>query len=91
MVYLVFWTLAMLGQVSHWIAGSVSREIFIGYLTYMRGHRYNTLSALIALNVAVIAMLAGGIVEITIQNCAMAFMAGYTCDSILNKFPKQGV
>jgi len=87
-IFFIFLACAMVGQVAHWISGAASRDILVSYFDYMRSHPYNTFSALVALNVAVVGMIAGGLVELTTQNAAMAIMAGYTCDSLFNRFPK---
>jgi hypothetical protein len=86
--FLIFLLAAMVGQVMHWIVGASDRNLIITYGRYMASHKWHTFSAMCSIFASIVGMYATGSVDLTMQNAAMAFMVGYTLDSLINKFPR---
>jgi hypothetical protein len=83
---LIFFILAGLaGMVAHWFKKWATGEFDCNLYEYIMVHKRHTAGAVLTTVGSIIGLVATGNVEISQQTLALAFFAGYTFDSSMNK------
>ena len=87
MAMFIFILVGSLGMLSHWFKKWSRGEFDCTLQLYIMTHKKHTIGAVITMIVGVIGLLSSGTLELTTQNLALAFFAGYGADSAVNKAP----
>lgn len=77
------------GLFAHWFKRWLRGQTEAGFIDYMSTHKRHSAASVLSLLGAIIAMVAVADVELTQQTLALAFMAGFSIDSTLNKSPDE--
>ncbi len=85
MSFLLFLLAGFVGLFLHWFKKWSRGEIAIGFIAYMITEKKHSIASVVALFSAIVTMYVGGDIELTKQSLALAFMAGYSIDSAINK------
>lgn len=79
---LVFLAFGFVGLVAHWFKRWVRKECCKNFFVYMSEHRKNSIASVLTMVGGVLMLNA---TELTQQTMSMAFLAGYSIDSMVNK------
>ena len=87
MMMLQLLVLGGIGMVLHWFKKWSRNETDCGLTEYIKGHWKHTVGAVISMFVAILAVSATVHDPLTVQDIALAVLAGYGSDSMVNKAP----
>lgn len=88
MTSVVLILVSFLGLAAHWFKCNWRGQSACSLVDYLTTHKRNTIASIFSSIGAIEAMVAVGGVTLNEQSLAMAFMAGFTLDSTLNKGPE---
>lgn len=73
------------GLFAHWLKKWSRGQIEQGFIAYMSAEKKHSIAAVVTLFGAIVTMYTTGDIELSKQVLAMAFMAGFSIDSLINK------
>jgi len=77
------------GLFAHWYKRWLRGQTVAGFIDYMSTHKRHSAASVLSLFGAIAVICAGADVELTQQSVALAFTAGFSVDSTLNKSPDE--
>lgn len=88
MTFIALLLIGLSGLFSHWLKRWARGQTVSGFVEYMNANKRHSIAAVASLFGAIAALYTSGPVEFTQQYAALAFLAGYSVDSALNKSPE---
>lgn len=88
MTLLTFILIGLVGQLAHYVKKWSRNEIECNLHDYVMTHKKHTVGAVVTMIVAIVGLFGSStVIELTGQSMALAFFAGYSADSAMNKAP----
>ena len=85
MIIVIFVLIGFAGMVMHWVKKWSRDELDVSLMKYITSNQKHTIGATASMVVAIVGLFSTADIELTGQSMALAFFAGFSADSAVNK------
>ena len=85
MTILIFIAVGLIGLIAHWFKRWARAQTNKNFIVYMAQNRKHSIASVLSVLGAVAGIGSMEMIEISQQTLSMAFLAGYSIDSMVNK------